>query len=162
VERPDQVADVGLFYHQWSKPGAAQALGAILNWGEQPERYKTYPHAEQIELPSPQGYQGLSLEEAIETRRSQRDYTDATISLVNLSRLLHLAQGITKPDNELRAVPSAGALYPLEVYAVVHRVEGLQVGIYHYAVQNHKLELLRTGDFRTAVVRRYLKMDTSE
>ncbi|MBF2021000.1 MAG: SagB/ThcOx family dehydrogenase [Hydrococcus sp. C42_A2020_068] len=152
AELPDGMTDVGLYYHQWSKPGAAQALGAILNWGEPPARYKTYPDAEQIKLPNPQGYQGLSLETAIATRRSQRDYTDAPLSLIQLSRLLHLAQGITQSDRELRSVPSAGALYPLEIYTVVHRVEGLPAGIYHYAVQTHQLERLKSGDFRTNLV----------
>ena len=159
VELTESVTDVGLFYHQWSRIGAAEALGMLLTPGGQPERYKIYPQAEQIELPSPYGYQGLHLELAIETRRSRRDYTDAALSLSNLSRLLHLGQGITSPDRELRAVPSAGALYPLEVYAVVHRVEGLSAGIYHYAVGNHRLEWLRTGDFRAAMVAAGLGQD---
>ncbi len=147
-----QKTDGGTFYHQWSKLGYPQALRAILNWGEQPARYKTYADAKQIELPDPKNYKGLSLESAIATRRSQRDYLNAPLSLVDLSRLLHLACGITHATGELRAAPSAGALYPLEVYPVVHRVEGLQSGIYHYAVEQHKLELLQPGDFRAQVV----------
>jgi SagB-type dehydrogenase family enzyme len=156
---PQQTTDMGLFYHQWSKPGFNQAIGAIFNWDGQPERYKTYPHAESIELPNPRGFQGLSLETAIVTRRSQRDYTNAPLGLVNLSRLLYLAQGITQSEYELRAVPSAGALYPLELYAIVHRAEGLAAGIYHYAVQTHKLERLQTGDFRLAIVTAGLGQD---
>lgn len=120
---PDRTQDIGMLYHQWSKPGYAQALGALFNWGEQPARYKIYPDAEQVELPKPQKIEGLSLEAAITTRRSKRDYTNAALSLSSLSQLLHLAQGITDQSRELRAVPSAGALYPLEIYAFVHQVE---------------------------------------
>ena len=48
----------------------------------------------------------------------------------------------------LRSAPSAGALYPFEIYVVVHNVEGLEPGIYHYAVRDHQLEVAATGDFR--------------
>jgi len=159
VELTESVTDVGQFYHQWSRIGAGKALGMLLTPGEQPESYKTYPQAKQIELPRPYGDQGLSLELAIETRRSRRDYTDAALSLSHLSHLLHLGQGLTSPERELRAVPSAGALYPLEVYAVVHHVEGLPAGIYHYAVRSHRLESLQEGDFRAAMVTAGLGQD---
>ncbi len=152
VELTESVTDVGLFYHQWSRIGVAGALGSLLTPGEQPERYKTYPQREQIDLPSSYGYQGLTWEAVIETRRSRRDYTSAALSLMNLSRLLHWGLGLTNPKRELRAVPSAGALYPLELYAVVHQVEDLPAGIYHYAVRTHRLEQLKTGDFRAAMV----------
>ncbi len=155
AELPYEAADLGELYHQWSKPGpfTGQALGAVLDWGRQPERYKTYADAERISLPDPHGYQGLSLEETVETRRSVRDYSDEPLSREELSRLLHAAQGITEHRWGLRAAPSAGALYPIEVYAVVHDVTGLEPGVYHYAVEEHGLELLQAGDFRAAMVR---------
>jgi SagB-type dehydrogenase family enzyme len=159
MELPYETADVGELYHQWSKPGYAQILGAIQSWGGRPEQHKTYADAERIALPAPQGFQGLSLEEAIETRRSVRGYAAGPLSLEELSRLLHTAQGITESRRGFRAAPSAGALYPIEVYPVVHGVAGLERGIYHYAVQEHGLELLEEGDFRTAVVRAGLGQD---
>ncbi|HDQ73558.1 MAG TPA: SagB/ThcOx family dehydrogenase [Chloroflexi bacterium] len=143
LERPGEDTDLGELYHQWSKPGYLQALGALLDWGTQPERYKTYPDARQITLPDPRGFRGLSMEEAVETRRSVRDYTDGSLPLEQLSYLLHAAQGITEERWDFRAAPSAGALYPIELYAVAHDVAGLEPGIYHYAVQTHGLELLR-------------------
>ncbi len=159
TELPYEAADIGELYHQWSKPGYSQALGAVLNWGGQPDRYKTYTGAEQIALPDPRGYQGLNLEEAIETRRSVRDYSTGPISLGELSRLLYAAQGITESRRGFRAAPSAGALYPIELYAVVHNVTVLEPGIYHYAVREHGLELLQTGDFRTAIMQAGLWQD---
>ena len=151
--------DVGLVYHQWSQLGYRQALTSLLAWGEQPERYKIYPQAEQVKLPPWRGDQGMSLERAIETRHSQRHYTGEPLSLANLSRLLYLGQGLTRPDTSKRAVPSAGALYPLELYVVAHRVEGLPAGIYHYAVRAHRLERLKLGDFRAALVAAGLGQD---
>jgi SagB-type dehydrogenase family enzyme len=155
---PEEITDVGELYHQWSKVSSL-SLRAALNWGRQPEQYKVYADAEKIALPALQGYRGLSLEEAIETRRSVRGYSAESLSLEGLSRLLHAAQGITGSRQWLRASPSAGALYPIELYAVVHNVTGLEPGIYHYAVSEHGLELVQTGDFRAAIVQAGLWQD---
>ena len=146
-------ADLGAFYHQWSKPGHGPALGAVPDWGRQAARTKTYPAAARIPLPDPSGWQALSLERAIASRRSVRDYAAAPLTLDDLSRLLHAAQGITEPRRGLRAVPSAGALYPIELYPVVRDVAGLEPGIYHYAVQEHALERVQAGDLHSAVMR---------
>jgi SagB-type dehydrogenase family enzyme len=149
---PHEAADLGELYHQWSKPGGLQVVMALLNWGARPEQYKTYADAERVALPDPHGYQGLSLEGALEARRSVRGYAAEQLSLTALSRLLHAAQGITEQAARFRAAPSAGALYPIELYPVVHDVAGLESGIYHYAVRTHELELLEVGDFRVPVV----------
>ena len=92
------------------------------------------------------------MEEAIEARRSVRNYATEPLSLEELSRLLHSAQGITDRRG-FRAAPSAGALYPIELYAVVNAVVGMEAGVYHYAVQEHGLELLQAGDLRATVTR---------
>jgi SagB-type dehydrogenase family enzyme len=149
--RSDEPDDVGVLYHQWSTPGYTGILGTLRDWGQRPEPYKTYPGAERFALPNPHGYQGMSVGETLETRRSIREYVDAPLSLEELSRLLHAAQGITEPGQGKRTAPSAGALYPIELYAVVHNVTDLERGIYHYAVQMHELELLQQGDFQAAV-----------
>jgi len=89
----------------------------------------------------------MSLEEAIAGRRSVRRYQGEPLSLSHLSQVLWAAQGITDARG-LRAAPSAGATYPLEVFAVVGNVEGLEAGIYHYDVKNHSLGLHKEGDRR--------------
>lgn len=152
AELPADAVDIGELYHQWSKPGGLPDLGVAPNWGDRPSRYKTYPDAERIPLPEPD-LQGLSVGQALEARRSIRSYTDDQLSLKALSRLLHGAQGITAPGPEFRAAPSAGALYPLELYPVVYDVAGVSPGIYHYAVREHALEQLEAGDFRSAITR---------
>ncbi len=151
AELPIEGGDLGALYHRWSKPGYSAALRAVSDWGDQPARYKVYAGAERIALPDPHGHEGLALEETLEARRSVRDYAAESLSLDQISRLLHAAQGITEPRWSFRAAPSAGALYPIELYAVVHDVAGLEAGIYHYAVQEHELELIKRGDFRAAV-----------
>jgi SagB-type dehydrogenase family enzyme len=159
AELTDETTDIGAFYHQWSKPGYSQVLGVVLNWGQQPERYKTYANAERFVLPAPGGLAGLSLEETIEARRSVRNYAADPLPLTKLSYLLHATQGITESRRGFRAAPSAGALYPIELYAAVHNVTGLGSGIYHYAVRDHALALLQAGDFRTAVMQAGLWQD---
>mgnify|MGYP006301468733 CR=1 FL=1 len=147
---PGGATDVGALYHEWSKPERSFPI-PLPNWGERPSRYKTYPDAEGISLPDPRGFQGLRVEGALEMRRSIRDYADRSLSLVEVSRLLWAAQGITEERLEFRAAPSAGALYPIETYPVVHDVADLPSGIYHYAVREHGLERLEQGDFRGQV-----------
>jgi len=78
-----------------------------------------------------------------------RRYGRESLSLPHLSQVLWAAQGLTDARG-LRAAPSAGATYPLEVYVFVGRggVEGLEEGIYHYNVKNHSLHLRKGGDLK--------------
>ncbi len=151
-DRGPEEGDLGQRYHEWSKPGASGLAGALLDWGSRPQPAKTYPGAPRFSLPTLHGFQGLNLEEAIEARRSRREYVSGPLSPEELSRLLHAAQGITDTAQGFRAAPSAGALYPIETYAVVHDVAGLESGLYHYAVADHALEQLQAGDLRPAMV----------
>ncbi|MEM2910781.1 MAG: SagB/ThcOx family dehydrogenase [Nitrososphaerota archaeon] len=90
----------------------------------------------------------VSVEEAISWRRSERRYSVGKLTVDQVSQLMWCAQGITDRRGMLRAAPSAGATYPLEVYAVVKNggVEGLDAGVYHYQPEDHSLGLLRNGD----------------
>ncbi|MDA0673886.1 MAG: SagB/ThcOx family dehydrogenase [Cyanobacteria bacterium] len=147
--------DVGLLYHKWSQPGYGEAIATLLNWGQQPALYKTYPDVPQIDLPAPNlaAVTTPDLATTMLQRRSRRNYTPHTaMPLDQLSQLLHLAHGITWDQRDFRTVPSSGALYPLEIYAVVHRVEGLAPGLYHHAIQHHQLEQIKTGDLRQPLI----------
>jgi len=106
-----------------------------------------------IHLTEELAYNGLTVEKAIANRRSQRDFRGETISLAELSHLLYYSSGVTDKRQGLRAAPSAGATYPIEVYAMVNNVEGLTKGIYHYLIASHELELVREGDFRNEMSR---------
>jgi SagB-type dehydrogenase family enzyme len=123
--------------------------GHRLDFSTKPATYKIYPSAERIELPVPDVNEGPGLWEVLRTRRSVRAYTQDPMSLDDLSQILWATQGLTASvgDLGLRTSPSAGALYPIETYLSVNRVETLQPGLYHYDVEKHALEKLREGDF---------------
>jgi SagB-type dehydrogenase family enzyme len=149
-----QGSDVGVIYHQWSKPGVIDALGSVANWGQAPELYKAYPGAPVIALPPPSLDAGQTAARTISTRRSVRSYSTQPMSLAELSRVLFLTSGISAGlhGSARRTAPSSGALYPIEVYPVVHNVAGLDRGVYHYAYREHALELVRGEDLRAHVV----------
>ena len=153
--------DVGAIYHEWSKPKLLSLLGTVANWGQSPPPHKVYADAQRIDLPRPETFQGLYTEETIQRRRSIRNYSGQAMTLEELSRLLYHTGGTTggRFGRQLRAAPSAGALYPIEIYPVIHRVEELQAGLYHYAVQDHALELLQSGDLRGEIVRNGLMQE---
>lgn len=92
-------------------------------------------------LPQPR-YEGwISLEEALLIRRSIRVFKLEALNPEEISQLLWATQGCTD-DRGFRTVPSAGALFPLEVYILTHE------GISHYLPQGHALAVHRQGDFR--------------
>lgn len=99
-----------------------------------------------VKLPTPSLEGDVSVEEALLQRRSIRDYLDKDVPLAHLSQLLWSGQGITSEWGG-RTAPSAGATYPLELYAQVRRVEGIGPGIYHYNPTEHSLGLVKQGDF---------------
>ena len=107
-----------------------------------------------IKLPAPRLKSKFSLEEAIARRRSIRRYHAGAITLPELGQLLWAAQGITGAG-ELRAAPSAGATYPLEIFAVMgNRTAGeLPAGVYHYQADSHSLGAHLRGDLRQELAR---------
>ncbi len=105
-----------------------------------------------IKLPNPQ-YDGLSsVERALLKRRSVRSYSKEPLSLAETSQLLWAAQGVTHPRG-FRTAPSAGALYPLEVYIVAGNVTNLADGVYKYRPIQHELMKIDKGDKRTELCR---------
>ncbi|MDH3217572.1 MAG: SagB/ThcOx family dehydrogenase [Candidatus Krumholzibacteria bacterium] len=111
-----------------------------------------------IALPAPRLESEQSLESALGNRRSIREYAKTSLSLQEVSQLLWATQGITADDGG-RTAPSAGALYPLEIYLVAGRVASLDPGVYHYRTQDHGLVKRADGDKRAALARAALKQD---
>lgn len=105
---------------------------------------------ERIQLPEPRRYGKLSLEAALDRRRSIREFRAEPISLAQVSQLLWAAQGTTTAEGR-RTAPSAGATYPLEVYLVAGQVTALSPGLYRYRPGMHDLVRVAQGDLRATL-----------
>jgi len=101
-------------------------------------------------LPTPLHDGETSVEKALLERRSIRSYTDTPLTLAEVSQLLWAAQGITN-DRGGRTAPSAGALYPLEIYLLAGEVAELPAGVYHFSPDKHALSLVVERDQRQAL-----------
>jgi SagB-type dehydrogenase family enzyme len=100
-----------------------------------------------IKLPAPVFTGTLTVEQALRQRRSVREYLPGAVTVEAVSQLLWAAQGITGPSGE-RTAPSAGALYPLQLYLVAGEVGSLARGIYAYRPSEHALERITEADAR--------------
>ena len=103
-----------------------------------------------IQLPLPVIDGNLSLEQTLTHRRSVRAFASKALDVAQISQLLWAAQGITG-QGSYRTAPSAGALYPLELYLVAGLVDGLQPGVYHYRPSENTLIHSAVGDRRAAL-----------
>jgi SagB-type dehydrogenase family enzyme len=112
-----------------------------------------------IALSAPELDGSTSVEQALLERRSVREYRDEPLSLQGIGQLLWAAQGITSPSGK-RTAPSAGALYPLELYLVAGDVDGLQAGVYKYIPHDHALKEIKPGDKRSELTNAALKQES--
>ena len=115
--------------------------------------YKTYPGYPFIQLPKTKD--NNYLKKIIKKRRSERTYLEKKIKKQRFSDLMYysfgissIAKGTNNINLHLRVYPSAGALYPIEVYIAIFNVEEIEKGIYHYNVLNHSLEQILFGDYK--------------
>jgi SagB-type dehydrogenase family enzyme len=119
------------------------------------QAYKVYPNARQkIQLPKNFDNSNMFIEDVMKSRRSVRDFSGNPLTINQLSKLLYFTYGITgsQPAGKdivqpLRAAPSAGALYPCEIYPVIFNIRDVEKGVYHYNVKDHLLEQLSPGDY---------------
>ncbi len=103
-----------------------------------------------IPLPEPVKDSAVSVEKALSNRRSTRSFSEKPLTLQDVAQMLWAAQGITGKGG-FRAAPSAGALYPLEIYLAAGNVEKLPPGLYHYRAESHDLEIIIGGDHRSSL-----------
>ncbi len=106
--------------------------------------YSAQDSSKTIKLPEPMTNGSISVEKALDERRSTRSFGKSGLTLNEVSELLWAAQGVTD-DQGHRTAPSAMAKYPLEVYLLAGNVSGLPQGVYHYIPQNHSLAVITQG-----------------
>ena len=142
----------GLRYLRETRHSRDHLVGGRMDWSRQPDWFKTYPGTPRVALPEIE-LSDSGLFDALARRRSLREYAEPPLELGELGALLWAAAGVTAREVgfAFRTAPSAGGLFPIEHYVVAHAVDGLEPGLYHYAVLDRALELLRPGDLRLPV-----------
>lgn len=138
------------------------SIFAYVNWlkKQKPvdESPSEVPNSVQIasptKLPKPNLTGRLSLETALQNRRTRRDFTADALNLKQISQMLWSAQGVTA-DWGGRTAPSAKSVYPLTVYLAAYKVLDLNQGIYQYLPGDrealHEIQLIKSGDYRQAL-----------
>jgi SagB-type dehydrogenase family enzyme len=118
------------------------------------------------QLPNPKLVGTVSVEEAMFNRRSRRNYIDAALSVEQVTQILWAAYGITYPSEEydflrggFRTAPSAGALYPLDVYLVVGKIDGINKGVYKYRSSKNQLIRVLDRDVRSELAEAALNQE---
>ncbi len=128
--------------------------GHALDWSNQPGVYKNYSGISRVSLPEIVALPDKSFAEMLKPQHAAP--AARGVSLQDLSRILLLGYGITArrqsagDDFYYRSVPSAGALYPCELYLATQSVSGLEDGLYHHAIHRRDLGRLRTGVYSLA------------
>jgi SagB-type dehydrogenase family enzyme len=105
------------------------------------------------DLPPPRRAGRMSLERAIAARRCVRDFTAKPLAAAQIAQLCWAGQGITEPREQLRAAPSAGALYPIELYLATAN------GVDRYQPKKHRLRRHLRRDVRPDLQRAALDQE---
>lgn len=144
---------IGEKFQRYTKYDRKRMPRGSLDLNRKPAMYKEYPGARKISLSPVERCGDMSLHEALLRRKSLRRFVEAPISLDAVSCLLWSSSGIQRKEMgfAFRTTPSAGALYPIETYAVANSVNDIEQGVYHYNVRHHLLEELALGDFREEI-----------
>ena len=143
-----------LLFHTRSRLGRhSNGFGGTYRFKERfegPPLFKAPMSEDVVELPKPD-LERLAREDrpfsaVLESRRSLRDHADAPITLAQLGEFLFRSARVQKSADQasvsFRPHPGGGAIHELELYPVVHRCDGLEPGLFHYAAHAHRLERL--------------------
>lgn len=102
-----------------------------------------------MQLPAPLTDGPIPFENILANRRTVREYASEAMSIDGAAQLLWAAYGITEHGIwNRRTVPSAGAIYPMEIYLIAGDIEEIGPGVYRYDAEEHTLEPMRAGDIR--------------
>lgn len=144
------------------------------------KHFKSYPRFDKIKLLKQFKKNKTPFEEVVIKRKSVREFNGKPVSKEEISKMLFMSAGIKELrtatqikdsfedafspkginkekikdswDASTRTYPSAGARYPLEIYLIIFESKEMELGIYHYNVKEHSLELIKKGNFRDLMV----------
>lgn len=156
--------EIGDRFQRETKHSPESIKTHVIDWMSIPPSFKEYKNPIlRVQLPEPKTTSSkINFWRLLLHRRTCRDYnSSASMSLNHLAALLWATQGLTtqQGDTFLRTAPSAGGLYPIETYLAVRSVEGLSQGIYHFRPGDFDLELLKQGDFSSALAQAALEQN---
>jgi SagB-type dehydrogenase family enzyme len=141
----------GKDYHNRTSYDRRRMTGHPLDWDHRPDLYKRYPNTESIPLPQNGGSMGsVSLWDIVQS--SHETLAAKKMDLEGLAGLLGLSYGITasvrypQETFSYRSAPSAGALYPCEIYIAAYDIEGLDPGLYYFSVIDFALKQIRAAE----------------
>ena len=149
--------DIAALYHLHSSNFRERPIDTVLDHDRAPRRMRTYPGSPRFPLPGRDFAMDAPLGAVLEGRRSIREYDLDVLDPAALGRLLHAGNGLRgyrRLEGEWtfdRPSPSAGGLYPIELYVAVQQVGGLGDGVYHYDPRAHELELRNPGAHHVAL-----------
>jgi SagB-type dehydrogenase family enzyme len=159
---------LGRFVHLATKKGVLPGGGlegeAVLRLATD-GNYRVYPDALRIPVGSDVPQRLRAFHALTRARRSTREYRGGNVARADFDALLHTACGVTGRmtaaggEVQLRAYPSSGALYAIEIYPVVFRVEGVEPAVYHYRPIEQMLEVVRSGIDPATFVRAALPIE---
>jgi SagB-type dehydrogenase family enzyme len=103
-----------------------------------------------VDLPTPSYSGEKSLEEVIYSRKSVRDFSTEPLTIKEISQLLWAAGGKTVDgvSGATRSFPSAGGIYPLEIYLFTGEIDSIPAGVYRYIWEQHRIDRIISGDKR--------------
>jgi SagB-type dehydrogenase family enzyme len=118
---------------------------ALFTVPSQAQRRSRVPQRRIVQLTEPNVTGAVSLEETLAKRRSVRRFTNQSLKWAQIGQLAWAGQGITEPQRGLRTAPSAGSIYPIELFFAT------QEGLFVYRPAEHSLEQLADQDIRVAL-----------
>jgi SagB-type dehydrogenase family enzyme len=152
----DSGENYGDNFQQKSKYVRGKLPRHYLDWLNKPKTYKEYPNAiKKILLPKLIFNENIKFWDVILERKSTRKFKIEPLSLEELGLMLFAMSGLTRifPQFAFRTTPSAGGLYPIEIYPIILNVKGLDQGVYHYNIKEHALELLKLGNYAIEITK---------
>jgi SagB-type dehydrogenase family enzyme len=158
--RQSKPPSIGERFHRETSAGANRLSDSTPTRKRQADTSQTPDALTVVRLPGPIEHDA-SLYRALVSRRSVRAYRKDPVSLQSISNLLWAASGLTGADDGFshRTTPSAGALYPLEIYLVACHVDSLMPGVYHYRPHDSTLEKQLSGDYSRQLFRAGFQQD---